>query len=91
MNQNGTTVCEELVEWFYKLPPMEVVSNDIIATQIRDARIKLKTNDRGKAITNEDVTRMICACRRELELRKKTTLINVRNRGYKIVTGKHPH
>lgn len=88
MNNGTATVCEEMVEYFYRIPTNVVVTVDEIAKHIRDARINLKTRDRGEAITSEEVTRMVCSCRRELELSKKTTLINVRNRGYKLATPK---
>jgi len=84
----ASKLCEELVEWFYKIPTNEVVSHDVIAKAIRDYRIALDLPDKGKAITQEVVNRTVSLVRRELELSKRTTLINVKNHGYKLATPK---
>lgn len=77
-------VIDDLTEWFYKLPLKEVVVHDVIAKKIRDLRIQHRTVDRAKAITNGDVQKAVTSVRKELELSRKTTLINIKNVGYKL-------
>ena len=77
-------IIEDLTEWFYKLPLKEVVAHDVVARKIRDIRIANRTKDRAKAITNGDVNRHVTMVRKELELNKHTTLVNIKNVGYKL-------
>jgi DNA-binding winged helix-turn-helix (wHTH) protein len=84
----STAIVEDMVDWFYGLPTTDVVSHDLVAKKIRDARITHKTKDVGKPITNGDVNRMVTMVRKELELGKRTTIINIRNHGYKLANPK---
>lgn len=70
---------EDLTEWFYKFPVKDVISYELIGQQIKKLR-------GAGGVTQYDVASAVTSCRKELELRKKTTLINIRGVGYKLAT-----
>lgn len=70
-------VIEELCDWLYKANTKEVLGYDVIAR-------KAKELGQLREVTQEKLGNLISRCRTVMELRYKTTLINVPGLGYKL-------
>lgn len=83
---NGTItispVHEEMSDWFNKFDTTKVITREQIARKLGETRKKI--NGHKQNVTQEDVLNMVSKCRVDLELRHRTTLVNVRGYGYKL-------
>jgi len=81
MSDEQSPLISDLTDWFLSLGK-DVADKKRIASKIKSLRT-LHLRDE-KHITEEHVNRMVTEVRRWLELKHRTTIVNIRNVGYKI-------
>lgn len=82
---SGRGIYSRLSDWFIKQEGA-VSSYELIAREFKTVRDSSDHSKSGSPVTEDDLSHAIAMCRIDLENRYRTTLYNVRGKGYKVTT-----